>query len=164
METSTSNLSKRSIWNKIYLILYYLFHTWRIFSIFFYSCRSISYRFSVPSRRSSYERRDVARCHLKMSLETRGGSGRRCERVSLTTTSTTATATMTTTAKTACTTSAYRGRLRSLKEWTKWCKSSSVARMHARCNALATDLEIVSSTPTRWRRPRRASLCHARDN
>jgi len=52
------------------------------------------------------------------------------------------------------TVSAYRERLRSLKERTKWCKSSSVARMHARCNALATDLEIVSSTPTRWRRSR----------
>jgi hypothetical protein len=92
-----------------------------------------------------HERRDVARCHLKMSLETRAEDRRRCKRVNLTTSTSTATTTM---KKTARTVPAYRGRLRSLKERTKWCKSSSVAHMHARCNALATDLEIVSSTPT----------------
>lgn len=63
---------------------------------------------------------------------------RRCERVKLTTAASSRTA------------SAYRGRLRSLKERAKRCTYT-----HIRCNALATDLEIVSSTPTRRRRSRR---------
>lgn len=151
-KTSTSNSLKRSVWHHIFDTLFY---TGTLY-IYFYSCHSTSCREIQRCLAASREERcDTVPPENEKLAEDR----RRCEPVNFTTSTTTATTKM-----------AYRGRLRSLKERTnnKWCKSSSVARMHARCNALATDLEIVSSTPTRWRRSRRVSLCHAlfytRDN